>query len=264
MAGRNFLFALDSGDVALTRFLETAARVTGFLQGAPGEALPGWYVPDGDNEPFLRELYARVEATYPAAGQPFYAVRLLTNLFWQPAYIAVIGVHVHGALPQISSVSQQVKGIDVSGFRLPSGPQHKAASLDDLILRAGSDLRAFADGLLTEINAVTKMKRVPALRLFTDRMLGLMVRLGQYVPGMTIEEQRRICGLWLSAMGLVGQGDLETLDLVDGRQVLITARKGCCLDYLAFPDVYCSSCPKQDDDLRLIRQRDEALAELDA
>ncbi|MET0436986.1 MAG: hypothetical protein ABW043_05785 [Devosia sp.] len=263
MAARNFLFALDSHDVALTRFLETAARVTGFLKGAPGEALPGWYVPGGDNALFLRELYARLEATYPAAGQPFYAVRLLTNLFWQPAYVAVIGTHVHGALPQLLSVSQQVKGIDVSGFRLPPGPQYKA-DLDSLVLRAGTDLRAFADGLLAEINAITKLKRVPALRLVTDRMLGLMLRLRDYVPGMTVEEQRRLCGLWLSAMDLVGQGDLETLDLSDGRQVLITARKGCCLDYLAFPDAYCSSCPKQDDDVRLGRQRAEALAELDA
>ncbi|KRA96644.1 hypothetical protein ASD83_16255 [Devosia sp. Root685] len=263
MAARNFLFALDDDDVALTRFLETTARVTGFLKGAPGGPLPGWYVPGGDNAPFLRELYARLEATYPAAGQPFYAVRLLTNLFWQPAYLAVIGTHVHGALPQLSSVSQQVKGIDVSGFRLPPEPQY-TAPLDDLILRAGTDLRVFADALLAEINAVTKLRRLPALRLVTDRMLGLVLRLRDYAPGITLEEQRRICDLWLSAMDLVGKGDLETLVLADGRQVLISARKGCCLDYLAFPDVYCSTCPKQDDDLRLARLRDEAQAECDA
>jgi hypothetical protein len=45
---------------------------------------------------------------------------------------------------------------------------------------------------------------------------------------------------------------------------MIIARKGCCLDYLAFPDAYCASCPKQDDDVRLGRQRraaeDEAAA----
>ena len=262
MAARNFLFALDNEDVSLARLIETAARVTGFMQGAPGGPLPGWYVPYTDNALFLTQLYARLEATYPAAGQPFYAVRLLTNLFWQPAYLAVIGTHVHGAMPQLSRLSQQLKGVDVSGFRLPAGPQYKAP-LDDLILRAGTDLRAFADALLAEINTVTKLRRVPALRLVTDRMLGLMLRLRDYVPGITLEEQRRFCGLWLSAMGLVGKGDLETLDLADGRQVLISARKGCCLDYLAFPGVYCSTCPKQDKDLRLARQRAEALAEID-
>ncbi|MBN9333230.1 hypothetical protein, partial [Devosia sp.] len=110
---------------------------------------------------------------------------------------------------------------------------------------------------------VTKLKRVPAMRLLADRMLGLMIRLHDYVPGITIAEQRRYCALWLAAMGLEGQGDLETLELVDGRQVLIIARKGCCLDYLAFPDAYCSSCPRQDDAVRIRRQRDEAIAELD-
>ena len=67
---------------------------------------------------------------------------------------------------------------------------------------------------------------------------------------------------WLAAMGLVGQGDLESLMLADGREVLLIARKGCCLDYLAFPGTYCASCPKQDDDVRKTRQREDALAML--
>lgn len=262
LAARNFLFALDSDDVALTRLLETAGRVTGFMKGMPGGPLPGWHVPGSDNGILLRDLFARTSATYPDAGQPFYAVRLWTNLIWQPAYLAVIAVHVHGALPRLAEMSQQAKGIDISGFRLPPGPQYKA-DLDSLITRAGAELRTLADGMLTEINSVTKLKRVPALRLLADRMLGLMLRLRDYVPGMTIGEQRRLCHLWLSAMGLVGQGDLDVLDLADGRQVLIIARKGCCLDYLAFPGVYCSSCPKQDGELRVARQKAEAIAELD-
>lgn len=262
MAARNFLFSPDSDDVALTRLLATAGRVTGFMTGVPGGPLPGWHMPGGDNQAILAALYGRLAATYPAAGQPFYAVRLWTNLTWQPAYLAVIAVHCHGALPALAGMSQQIKGIDISGFRLPPGPQ-QSGDLESLIARAGAGLQALADGMLAEVNAVTKLKRLPALRLLADRMLGLMLRLRNYVPDMTIKEQRRLCGLWLSAMGLTGQGDLETLELADGRQVLIVARKGCCLDYLAFPDAYCSSCPKQDDDLRLARQRAEAIAELD-
>jgi siderophore ferric iron reductase len=261
VAARNFLFALDSDDVALTRLLEAAARVTGFMKGAPGAPLPGWHAAGADNEALLRDLYARTEATYPAAGQPFYAVRLWTNLIWRPAYLAVIAVHVHGALPPLSGLSQEVKGIDISGFRLPAGPQQKG-DVESLIARAATELRMLADGMLAEIRVVTKLKRVPAMRLLADRMLGLMIRLRDYVPGITIAEQRRYCALWLAAMGLEGQGDLETLELVDGRQVLIIARKGCCLDYLAFPDAYCSSCPRQDDAVRIRRQRDEAIAEL--
>lgn len=261
MAARNFLFALDSDDVALTRLLETAARVTGFMKGAPGGPLPGWYVPGGDNEALLRELHARLLATYPAAGRAFYAARLWTNLIWQPAYLAVIAVHAHGALPPLSSMSQQVRGIDISGFRLPPVPQQKGDP-ESLIGPAGADLRALAEGILAEINAVTRLKRLPALRLLADRMLGLMVRLRDFAPHTGIAERRRFCDLWLAAMGLTGEGDLETLDLADGRQALIIARKGCCLDYLAFPETYCASCPRQDNALRRQRQHDEALAEL--
>ena len=105
---------------------------------------------------------------------------------------------------------------------------------------------------------------MPALRLLTDRMLGLMVRLRHFQPGLTAADQHRICALWLDAMGLRGHGALETLDLHDGRQVAIIARKGCCLDYLAFPDTYCASCPKQDDATRRARQRADAIEELAA
>lgn len=261
MAARNFLFALDSDDVALTRLLETAARVTGFMKGAPGGPLPGWHVPGGDNAAVLRGLHARLAATYPAAGEPFYAARLWTNLIWQPAYLATIAVHVHGALPPLSGMSQQVKGVDISGFRLPAAPQHKG-NPEDLIAPAGAELRSLADGILAEINAVTRFKRLPALRLLADRMLGLMVRLKDFAPQTSIAERRRFCALWLEAMGLTGKGDLETLDLADGRQALVIARKGCCLDYLAFPGAYCASCPRQEESLRRERQRNEALAEL--
>jgi len=259
---RNFLFADDDADVALTRFIATAAAVTGFLQGAPGGPLPGWHRLGQDNRALLETLYGRLEAAYPQAGQPFYAVRLWTNLMWQPAYLAAIAVHAHGALPDIAGAAQAIRGIDVNGYRLAPGPQRRG-STEELIGLAGAALRAMGDAILSEINGITKLKRVPALRLLTDRMLGIMVRLNTFDPAIGLAERRRYCALWLAAMDLVGQGDLETLDLDDGRQVLIIARKGCCLDYLAFPGTYCASCPKQDDAVRLSRQRADAIAELD-
>ena len=41
------------------------------------------------------------------------------------------------------------------------------------------------------------------------------------------------------------------------------ARKGCCLDYLAFPERYCASCPKLSDDERRNRERTNIVAELE-
>lgn len=263
MTAHSYLFAADDAGMDLVRFIARAAEVTGFMQGAPGHPLPGWYRAGADNLALLRDFYARLAAQYPEAGQPFYAVRLWTNLMWQPAYLAAIGAHAHGAVPDLTTLSQAIKGVDVNGYRLLPGPTLQG-ELEERIARAGRDLRGLADTVLAEINTVTKLKRIPALRLLTDRMLGIMVRLDRFTPGLTNAEKRRICALWLDAMGLEGQGDLETIDLHDGRQVLIIARKGCCLDYLAFPDTYCVSCPKQDDALRLQRQTANAIAELDA
>jgi siderophore ferric iron reductase len=263
MAGRNYLFAGTEDDADLARFISTAATVTGFLKGTAGGPLPGWYRMGGDNAPFLRTLHDRVAAAYPQGGQPFFAVRLWTNLLWQPAYLAVIAVHVHGALPELTLLAQSRQNVDVDGYRLPAGPQFRGPT-EEMIARAGRELRAMADALLAEINAVTKLKRVPALRLLTDRMIGLMVRLRQYAPGTTVADQYRWCALWLDAMGLTGHGGLETLVLADGREVAITARKGCCLDYLAFPDTYCSDCPRLKRDERLARQRANILAEIEA
>lgn len=263
MSARNYLFAPSADDAALTRFIALGASATGFLKGAPGGHLPGWYTLGQDNSDFLRTLYGRLEASYPQAGQPFYAVRLWTNLMWQPAYLAVIAAHLFGALPAIPRLSQARQNLDVDGYRLGPGPMVEG-DLETLIARAGKDLRTMADAVLAEINTVTKLKRVPALRLLTDRMLGLMVRLKHFQPGLSVADQHRMCALWLDAMGLTGHGALETLELHDGRQVAIIARKGCCLDYLAFPDTYCASCPKQDDTTRRDRQRANAIEELAA
>lgn len=259
---RDFLFAANDEDAALTRLLAKARQVTGFMDGAPGGPLPGWHSLEQDNRALIETLHARLEAQYPQAGLPFYAVRLWTNLLWQPAYLAVIATHAHEAVPSIGLISQQAKGADISGFRLRPGPQ-RGGTQEERIALAGAELRSFADSVLAEINSVTKLKRLPALRLLTDRMLGLMVRLPQYRPGTDLIEQQRFCTLWLAAMGLTGQGDIEIISLADGRQVPITARKGCCLDYLAFSGAYCSSCPKQDDKLRITRQTTEAMAELE-
>lgn len=261
MTARNYLFAPTADDAALTRFMAVGASTTGFLKGAPGGHLPGWHTLGEDNSGFLQALYDRLEASYPAAGQPFYAVRLWTNLMWQPCYLAAIAVHVHGALPDVTKLSQARQNNDIDGYRLKAGPQ-ASGTTEELIVLAGRDLRRMGEAVLAEINTITKLKRLPALRLLTDRMLGLMVRMRHFRPDIDAAEQQRLCALWLDAMGLTGQGTLETLTLHDGRQVVITARKGCCLDYLAFPDTYCTSCPKQDDALRLKRQRDSVVAEL--
>jgi siderophore ferric iron reductase len=257
---RSFLFAQDTGDAATTRLIATAAQLTGFMKGEPGPARAGWYQPGADNSLVLAELHAALAATYPAAGPAFYAVRLWTNLLWQPSYLAVIAAHIHGAIPDLAGLSQQRRGIYVDGYRLLPGTQ-ASGPVETLIDNAAGQLRAMAATMLVEVNTLVKLKPLPARRLFADRMLSLMVWLSQRRRDLPPERIEAYAAQWLDALGLTGQGTLEPVE-VGGHRLLIVKRKGCCLDYLIDPDRYCATCPKQDQAVRLARQTANALAEL--
>ena len=234
-------------------------KVTGFLKGEAGGPLPGWYHPGRDNGPVLSALHQELARTYPEAGPPLWAVRLWTNILWQPAYLAVIGVHFGGVLPDLSAMSQRCAGIHADGYRLAADPL-AGLSQDEMIRRAGAQLKQLADSLFMEVNAHEKLKRLPARRLLADRMLGLMTFMQRKRPQLDPQTIRGWCAQWLAAMDLTGQGDLESVRLKDGREALIIKRKGCCLDYLIPPGVYCASCPKQPDALRIAHQRAETEA----
>ncbi|MGV8854559.1 MAG: siderophore ferric iron reductase [Devosia sp.] len=259
---RSFLFAQDDADTATTRLIATAAQATGFMKGEPGAARPGWYQAGGDNAAFMAELHAALAATYPVAGPAFWAVRLWTNLIWQPAYLAVIATHLHGALPDLQGLSQQRLGIFVDGFRLLPGQQTQG-SVEERIGLASAQLKTMSAHLLEEVNAQVKLRPLPAKRLLADRMLSLMVWLSQKRRDRPVAQVQEHCAQWLEGMDLTGQGSLQTIVAPDGRGLLIVRRKGCCLDYLIDPTRLCASCPKQDNDLRIARQSANALAELD-
>jgi siderophore ferric iron reductase len=257
---RSFLFTQDTGDAATTRLIATAAQLTGFMKGEPGPARPGWYQPGADNSVMLAELHAALAATYPTAGPAFYAVRLWTNLLWQPAYLAVISTHIHGAMPDLAGLSQQRRGIYVDGYRLLPGAQ-TSGPVEALIDNAAGQFRAMTTTMLDEVNALVKLKPLPARRLFADRMLSLMVWLASRRRDLPSGQIAAYSARWLAALGLTGQGTLEPVEAA-GRSLLIVKRKGCCLDYLIDPDRYCATCPKQDDAVRKARQTANALAEL--
>ena len=250
---RSFLFAPDNGDVATTRLISTAAQFTGFMKGEPGGERPGWYVPGRDNSAFLGALHASLAAAFPQAGPALWAVRMWTNLLWQPAYLSVIAVHIHGAVPDLRGLSQNRRTIYVDGYRLRPGPLW-SGSPETMIERAGAFLRPWTGQLLLEVNAWEKLRPLPAQRLLADRILSLLVLLAQKRPELSREAIEAHAQAWLAVLGLEGQGSLQWLPLEDGRTVPIVSRKGCCLDYLATPPRFCANCPRQDRNVRLSRQ----------
>lgn len=258
---RSFLFAQDSGDAATTRLIATAARVTGFMKGEPGSARPEDYRPGSDNGAFLAQLHGALRTTYPKAGAAFHAVRLWTNLIWQPAYLAVIAVHFEGAVPDLTQLSQKRRGIYVDGYRLAAG-EPITGETEALVGEAGQQLKAMAATMLEEVNRELRLKPLPARRLLADRMLSLMVWLSQRRRDLPSETIDRYAALWLAALELGGQGTLEPVAGPAGERLLIVKRKGCCLDYRIDPDRLCASCPKQDEAVRVARQTANAWAEL--
>ncbi len=260
MTQRSFLFGANDADVATTRLISTAATATGFMKGEPGRPLPGWYSEGAENHALLATLRDHLAAAYPNAGPALWAVRLWTNLLWQPAYLSVIAVHLHGAVSDLAGLSQAQSGIYIDRYRLAPAPMW-TGSTDAMIARAARQLRRMADALLEEVNAVEKLRPVLAQRLLAERMLGLMLWLGQRQPELTIEQIQAFADQWTAALALEGHGALEPVD-AGGRRLLITKRKGCCLDYLIDPTRLCANCPKQDDAGRVARQTANALAEI--
>lgn len=231
------------------------------MKGEPGAARAGWYQPGADNSAMLKELHGALVGTYPRISPAFHAVRLWTNLTWQPAYLAVIAAHLHGAMPELSGLSQQRRGIHIDGYRLRPVAQ-TAGAAEALILDGGSQLKSMAATMLEEVNQIVRLRPLPARRLLADRMLSLMVWLGQRRRDLPREAIMAWSEQWLDVLGLTGQGMLQPIDAEGGQRLLIVRRKGCCLDYLITPGLYCASCPKQDDAVRVARQSANALAEL--
>ena len=260
MAQRSFLFGTDNADTATTTLIATAASATGFMKGEPGRALPNWYHQGADNSALLRDLRDQLAAAYPNAGPALWAVRLWTNLLWQPAYLSVIAVHIHGAVPDFDGLTQARSGIYIDRFRLAPAPMW-SGSTPAMIERAAHQLSQLSRSLLTEVNAVEKLRPIPAQRLLAERMLGLMLWLGQKRRDLTQGQIEDFTHQWLSALQLEGQGSLQRVN-AGGRQLLIVKRKGCCLDYLIEPTQLCANCPRQDEAVRVARQTANALAEL--
>lgn len=206
------------------------------LGGRVGPPSPGQVVAGADNRDAVRRLVDGIAAQAPEAGRGYWAVRAWGMLIWQPAVLAVLGVHRCGFAPRLDAIGQSVTGPAVFGFTLPvdavtHGP------MPELIPQAGARLRRLTDVLLAEVRAEIAVKPVLAHRLLADRVLGTLLRASP--------EPERHGPDWLRALGLEGQSGLVPLDLSDGRRRHGLDRRACCLAYRVEAGALCSSCPKR-------------------
>jgi len=249
------LISLPPDNLATAKFLVVARQNWSFLNGQLGMHQPGDITLGADNAQGFAKLLHNLQQRYASAGKPFWAVRIWTNLVWQPAYLAIVGVHHARILPDVCAISQKVVGADINGFVTTPTVMH-TGPVEDLIDQAGADLRRFAEAMLAEASAYAKIKPTLARRLLADRILGLVLQLFQEDADYPVSKAQAIADRWLAAMGLTGASALEPIDGADGHPFLILDRRTCCLDYLLNPDALCVTCPKQGDELRHRRERE--------
>jgi siderophore ferric iron reductase len=253
------LVTLAPDNLATARFLVVARQHRSFLNGQLGVHLPGDLTMGADNSAGFAKLHLALQQRYAAAGKAFWAVRMWTNIVWQPAYLAFVAVHYARVLPDIASITQKVVGADVNGFTMAAGEMSKG-EVGDLIDRAGADLRRFADAMLVEARAFANIKPLLARRLLADRILGLLLQFHYEEPERPLDQIEGLAARWLDAAGLAGLSGLEPVTMTDGRAMLILKRRTCCLDYLLDPDALCVTCPKQTEALRHARERAQIAA----
>jgi siderophore ferric iron reductase len=241
-------------NLATARFLVAARQRWSFLNGQIGGHGPSEIMLGADNGPAFAKLFANLQQRYAEAGKGFWAVRMWTNVIWQPAYLLFTGVHYAGVLPEIGNFTQKVVKSDISGFSLSVGPMARGET-ETLVAKAGADLRRFADAMMAEMAPLARIKPVLAKRLLADRILGLVLQWHYDNPKRSHAEVYALAEAWLGAAGLTGISGLEPIALADGTEVLILKRLACCLDYLLDPDVLCANCPRQDNELRQTRER---------
>ncbi|EKV32276.1 hypothetical protein C882_2353 [Caenispirillum salinarum AK4] len=218
------------------------------LGGRIGPPSPGQIVAGADNRDAVRRLVDGIAAHSPEAGRAYWAVRAWGMLTWQPAVLAVLGVHGPGLVPRLDAMGQSTAGAAVLGFTVPEEGVLRAPP-PALIREAGALLRRISDALLADLRGVEAMKPVLAGRLLADRVLGTLAKVAP--------EPDRHAEAWLQALGLAGQSGLVPLELSDGRRRHGLDRRACCLAFRVDGGVLCASCPKRPEAERLALMRME-------
>lgn len=246
-------FAADAGLSAL--FRATESFVPG-MRGGVGPPRRGEISALHGNGAALADLLDAVRADQPRAGHGYWRLRVWALLEWQPAAIAVMGVHLFDLSPPLQSVSLIPRGAGVLGYRFADPvARHGAGALE----HAAAGLRALSERLLADLRPLAPVRPELARRLLADRVLGVILRLARARPGAFPDGPEAAAARWLAAAGLEGASVLERIPCRGG-DAPILRRRACCLAYMRDDGVLCDSCPHLPDDERRAR----AMQELEA
>ncbi|WP_111497110.1 siderophore ferric iron reductase [Marinobacter bohaiensis] len=240
----------------LDHFYALTARVYPALAGGTVISDEQCICAEQDNSAVIQRLYDTLQNAHPEAGMPYWSVRTWSLLVWQPVFLTVLGVHGAGVVPPLLQMRQKLGHGFVAGYDLPEDAWYAGAE-DHLVEVGARTLRELCDTLLAELREITLLKPLSAMRLVADSVLAAISRLHEIRPDIDQQRQLKLAWTWLRAMGLEGQSALMPLPLPDGRTPLALDRKGCCMHYRRHDGDLCATCPKQKDDVRFARMKEE-------
>lgn len=207
-------------------------------------------------QPSVRELVAYLRQAHPEAGPHYWSARAYSLLVWQPAYAAVLSVHLAGALPQLQGIGQTCRDGFVWGLSLPAAMPY-SASLDAMIPEAGRMLAQTAHVLAGSLAHDISIHPKFAARLLADCIMSALLIVQRQRPQLHNEAIRECSQEWLEAANLPGCSGVMPVQLDDGRERLALDRRVCCQHFRRHDGGLCSSCPKLKPEERLTMLRQE-------
>jgi siderophore ferric iron reductase len=203
----------------------------------------------------VRELVAYLRHAHPEAGPHYWSVRAYSLLVWQPAYAAVLSVHLAGALPQLQGMGQECRHGFVYGLTLPPALPCRARP-EDMIPKAGKMVMQIAQTLARSLAHEISIHPKLAARLLADYIMAALLMVQQQRPELSNVAIRDRSREWLEAASLQGCSGVIPVRLDDGRERLALERRACCQHFRRHDGGLCSTCPKlkPEDRLAMLRQ----------
>lgn len=191
----------------------------------------------------VHELVEGLRRAYPEAGPHYWSARAYSLLVWQPAYVAVLSVHLAGVLPDLQDMGQECRGDFVWGLSLPA-TMPCCVGVDAMIPRAAHMIaqagRTLAASLGHEISIHPKL----ASRLLADYVMAALLLVQRQRAGLDNATVRCRAHQWLEAAGLAQCSGVTAVRLDDGQEHLVLERRACCQHFRRHDGGLCSTCPK--------------------
>lgn len=184
-----------------------------------------------------------------AAGRHFWSTRSFSTLIWQPAYLAVLAVHVGGRALDLRDLRQQIHQGFAAGFFLPEAALLQAPAAEHLQLTAAG-LLYWHQQYYAALNRCQPWSARQAACTTVDCVNAALL-IAQEPCGWSHARLLQTSQAWQQALGLTEHGRIMLVDMQDtahtaseGGKVPALERRACCQYFRLAGAGLCDSCPR--------------------